>query len=92
MKKPRWVRGKALETLLALKGLQVGDEIKITRPRDMQRNRWLGERAVVLSRLDDNDGFVAMINDCPCDRPRHCGAGLHIRFEDIKAWRPRGKT
>jgi hypothetical protein len=89
MKQPKWVRGKALETLLALNGLQVGDEIKATRPGDMERGRWVGERTAVIDTVyvSDENGFIVSVSDCPCSKPRYCGAGLQLRAEDIKAWR-----
>src|SRR5687767_13346537 len=93
MKHP-WIRGKALRTLLALRELQRGDELKlfVTMP-DAQGHhlhpRFRREVVVV-----ENRAALYGVVGVPYDgwflvRPTKYAGGCWITKDNVKAWRPK---
>lgn len=100
MPEAKWVRGKALETVLALRALQPGDEIMLrlatqaTVPEDHDVEAFNDELFMVLHReglpvrvhsVDDDALFPININRLDNGNPRYY---VHcISYSQIKAWR-----
>lgn len=76
MKKPKWIRGKALQTVIALKTIRPGDEVQVWWD-DTQRSR--------TSRTMKYKDMVVL--KCPC-APR-CAVPLdpYARGIEITGWR-----
>lgn len=77
MAKPKWVRGKALQTVLALKALQEGDAL-LTPVVD----RIVFKRAKTAYVIKDSGGLCVQ---CPCS----LGCGVTIPLDQVKiiGWR-----
>jgi hypothetical protein len=79
----RWLRGPALEIILQLDGLEVGDEL-IALPKDMKESGWKRPGKVVVKEKDNR--FIH--TTCLCSEG--CGSLVIIykkSVEEIKAWR-----
>lgn len=77
----KWVRGKALETLLALKGVQVGDVVLT--------DRWNG-RGVSTEVLAVLDSGIGVVVKCKCTMKCFANFVLHYHVGSghrILGWR-----
>jgi hypothetical protein len=84
VRKPKWIRGEALRTVLGLKVLQVGDELMAIKPA-LDLKGWPGVRKTIVRVItQENELHV----DCRCMHcPPHDRAYCPIGYEHIRAWR-----
>ena len=92
-KKMKWIRGKALETVIAFRGIRPGDKLKLRlHPAGVWNDHvvasWVKRRStlIVLAITDDSDCPISVKDD---------DAKVYrddiICYEHIRAWSPDGK-
>ena len=77
MKKPKWVRGVALQTVLALNAFQVGDELLVQR---IEGKRWERARKTT-TKLHDGQVVIRCCCQPICELP------IPIENAELVGWR-----
>jgi hypothetical protein len=78
VRKPKWVRGKALEVVMELNAMRPGDEVLVNRIESGQR--WERAKKTVLE--EHGGGLVVR---CCCNE--ECGLPIPLEHTEISGWR-----
>ena len=86
MNRKRWIRGKALATVIALRGVQVGDYVRLqegAHGNDVLVKGWVRARSelVVIDHVSASEPYPIGVRD-------KCGVTDVVALFHIRAWRP----